>query len=167
MTGRRVFSHSSFSSGASRSGPSEQFSPIASAPRPSSVRAMEATVQPVKVRPPASKDMVTNTGRWAASLAASRAALASYRSVMVSTTIKSAPAFAPASAISRNRSYARSKDSVPIGSNSSPSGPTSSATRVPVPAAAFFATAMAAPTTSSTLWPVLASFKPLAPKVLA
>ena len=47
----------------------------------------------------------------------SRAALASYRSVMVSTTIKSAPAFAPASAISRNRSYARSKDSVPIGSN--------------------------------------------------
>ena len=76
-TGRRVFSHSSRSSGASWSGPREQFSPMASAPSPSSVRAMEATVQPVKVRPLSSKDMVTSTGRAVFSLAASNAALAS------------------------------------------------------------------------------------------
>ena len=86
------------------SGPREQFRPMASAPRPSRVRAMEATVQPVKVRPSASKDIVTSTGRLVASLAASRAALVSYKSVMVSMAIKSAPAPAPASIISRNRS---------------------------------------------------------------
>ncbi len=38
---------------------------------------MEATVQPVKVRPLSSKDMVTSTGRPVFSLAASSAALAS------------------------------------------------------------------------------------------
>ena len=50
---------------------------MASALRPSSVRAMEATVQPVKVRPVSSKDMVTMTGRSVFSFTASRAALAS------------------------------------------------------------------------------------------
>ena len=77
---------------------------MASAPRPSSVRAMEATVQPVKVRPRSSKDMVTNTGKSVFSFTASSAALASYRSVMVSMTARSAPAFSPATAISRNSS---------------------------------------------------------------
>ena len=82
------------------SGPREQFSPMASAPSPSSVRAMEDRVQPVKVRPSASKDMVTNTGRRVFSFTASRAALASYRSVMVSMDTRSAPARSPARAIS-------------------------------------------------------------------
>ena len=76
---------------------------MASAPRPSSVRAMEGMVQPVKVRPPVSKDRVTRTGRSVFSLTASRAALASYRSVMVSITARSAPARAPATATSRKR----------------------------------------------------------------
>ena len=65
---------------------------------------MEATVQPVKVRPVSSKDMVTRTGRSVFSLTASSAALASYRSVMVSMATRSAPAFSPATAISRNSS---------------------------------------------------------------
>ena len=55
----------------------EQFRPMASAPSPSSVRAMEGTVQPVNVRPRASKDMVTKAGRLVFSFTASRAALAS------------------------------------------------------------------------------------------
>ena len=50
---------------------------MASAPSPSSVRAMEAAVHPVKVRPLSSKDMVTSTGSPVCSLAASSAALAS------------------------------------------------------------------------------------------
>ena len=138
---------------------------MASAPRPSSVRAMEATVQPVKVRPDASKDMVTNTGRAEFSFAASRAALVSYRSVMVSMAMRSAPAAAPASTISRNSSYALSKGRVPMGSSSSPSGPTSSATSASLPDAALLAIATAAATVSSTPRPHLASFRPLAPKV--
>jgi hypothetical protein len=46
--------------------------------------------------------MVTKTGRFVRSLAASRAALASRRSLMVSMRIRSTPAAAPASMISAN-----------------------------------------------------------------
>ena len=77
---------------------------MASAPKPSSVRAMEGMVQPVKVRPLASNDIVTNTGSAVRSFTASSAAFVSYRSVIVSITARSAPAAAPASAISRKRS---------------------------------------------------------------
>ena len=61
---------------------------------------MEGMVQPVKVRPVCSKDMVTNTGREVFSFTAKRAALASYRSVMVSMDTRSAPARSPAMATS-------------------------------------------------------------------
>ena len=104
MTGRQVFLHSSSSNGASRSGPKEQFSPMASAPSPSRVRAMDGMVHPVKVRPFRSNDMVTNTGRPVFSFTASSAAFASYRSVMVSMATRSAPARSPATATSRNSS---------------------------------------------------------------
>ena len=57
---------------------------------------MDGMVQPVKVRPLRSKDMVTNTGRAVFSLAARSAARASWRSVMVSMKIRSAPARSPA-----------------------------------------------------------------------
>ena len=166
ITGRRVFSHSSCTRGRRRSGPREQFRPMASAPNPSRVRAMEGMVQPVKVRPEASKDMVTKAGRPAASFTASRAALASYRSVMVSITARSAPARAPASAASRKRAQASSKDRLPMGSSSSPRGPRSRATRAPDSSAASRAFRTAAATTCSTLWPEPASLRALAPKVL-
>ena len=65
---------------------------------------MDAGVQPVNVRPVASKLIVTNTGRPVVSFAASRAAFASYRSLIVSITTRSAPASAPAFAISAKRS---------------------------------------------------------------
>ena len=77
-------------------GPSEQLNPNASTPSPVSTVAMEGIVVPVKVLPPASKLIVTHTGREVFSLAASSAALASYKSVKVSITIKSAPALSPA-----------------------------------------------------------------------
>ena len=54
-----------------------------------------------------------------------------------------------------------------MGSSSSPRGPMSTATRVSVPSAAFLAMRTAWVTTSSTLWPVEASLRALAPKVLA
>ena len=44
---------------------------------PDGVRAMDATVQPVNVRPVSSKDMVTSTGRSVFSLTASSAAFVS------------------------------------------------------------------------------------------
>ena len=65
---------------------------------------MADTVVPTKVRPLASKLMVTQTGRSAFSFAASTAALTSYRSLMVSMTIRSAPAAAPATTCSRKAS---------------------------------------------------------------
>ena len=70
--------------------------PMASAPSPVRVRAIAATEQPVKVRPPPSKVMVQRTGRLEFSLAASRAARASARSVIVSMAMRPAPASAPA-----------------------------------------------------------------------
>ena len=65
-------------------GPSEQLMPTALAPRPRAVAAKLPTVQPVKVRPLASKLMLAMMGRVLFSLAASRAAFISYRSVNVS-----------------------------------------------------------------------------------
>ena len=112
---------------------------------------MDGIVQPVKVRPVASKLIVTHTGSVECSFAASRAAFASYRSVIVSMQMRSTPAFTPASTISANMSTAVSNGSVPIGSSSSPKGPISSATRADVPMQAFFAAAMAADTTSATV----------------
>ena len=102
ITGRRVRRRNSRIMGRISLGPREQLMPMASAPSPSSTAAMEATVQPVKVRPFSSKLMVTNTGSSVFSFAASSAARVSFRSVMVSMAIRSAPASAPARIISAN-----------------------------------------------------------------
>ena len=83
-------------------GPTEQLSPTPSAPRAVRVTAAAAGSTPRKVLPSAPKVMVTSTGRSVRSFAASRAALASSRSPMVSMSTRSAPARAPASAISAN-----------------------------------------------------------------
>ena len=112
-------------------GPSEQLMPTALAPRPRAVTPKLSTVQPVKVRPPASKLMLARMGRLEFSRAASSAALSSYRSVKVSKKIRSAPAAAPARTMRAYSSTASSKARVPLGSSSSPSGPTSSAASAP------------------------------------
>lgn len=65
---------------------------------------MAGTVTPTKVRPVASKVIVTQTGRRVFSFAASTAALTSYRSLIVSMTMRSAPASSPAVIISRKAS---------------------------------------------------------------
>ena len=69
--------------------------PTASAPSPSKVTAAQSTLTPAKVRPFSSKVMVQKTGRELFSFTASKAAFSSSRSVMVSSTTKSAPAAAP------------------------------------------------------------------------
>ena len=112
-------------------GPSEQLMPTALAPRPRAVTPKLSTVQPVKGRPPASKLMLAKIGRPLFSFAASRAAFSSYRSVKVSKKMRSAPAAAPARTMRAYSLTASSKASVPLGSSSSPSGPTSSAVRAP------------------------------------
>ena len=72
-------------------GPKEQFTPKASTPNPSSVIAILPGVHPVNVLPSASKLIVQNTGKLVFSFAAKIAALISYKSVIVSIKIKSAP----------------------------------------------------------------------------
>ena len=89
-----------FTNGSSSLGPSEQFTPIASTPRLSSVMAMDSTSVPVKVLPFGSKVIVTQTGSFVFSLAASTPAFTSKRSVCVSSTRISAPASSPAVIIS-------------------------------------------------------------------
>ena len=110
--------------------------------------------------------MATITGRLLHSFTASSAARHSCRSVMVSTITRSAPADTAARTISLKMPTASSNWRVPVGSSSWPMGPTSRATRAR-PAAACFARATAAGTTSSTVLPVRRSFSRLAPKVLA
>ena len=165
ISGLSVQSASSRTSGISSAGPREQLKPIASTPRPSSVSAIAGTVTPRNVRPVASNVIVTQTGRRVCSFAASTAALTSYRSLIVSITTRSAPAASPATTISRKMSYASSNESVPSGSRSWPIGPTSSATRAFVPAAAARAQRTPASISSAGAWPHLASFIRFAPKV--
>ena len=71
-------------------GPKEQFTPIASTPKPSSVRHMAETEQPVNVRLFSSNVIVVITGRLEFSFAAKTAAFVSNKSVIVSITIISA-----------------------------------------------------------------------------
>ena len=149
------------------SGPREQLTPTASTPSPSNTRAMDAGVQPVKVRPVPSKLMVTKTGRSVTSFAASTAARVSARSLMVSMAIRSAPASAPAVMISLYRLTASSKGREPRGSSITPSGPTSRPASAPVSAAHSFAILTPAATSSAVVYSVFFSFRLLAPKVLA
>ena len=85
---------------------------------------------------------------------------------MVSMTMRSAPAAAPALTTWAKMSTAVSKSRMPVGSSSCPVGPISRATRAR-PWAASLARATAAGTISSTVFPQWESFSRLAPKVLA
>ena len=128
-----------------------------------SVVAAMAGVVPRKVRPSSPKVMVANTGSVVLSTAASTAALASSRSAMVSTTMRSQPAASAARACSEKMSKASSKVRVPKGSSSAPVGPMSPATSG---APATRALAAAAAYTSATVAPAFASFKRLVLNVL-
>ena len=101
MMGLPVQERISWIRGRISAGPREQLMPMADTPSPSRVQAMLATVVPAKVRPEASKLMVTQMGSrfLLCSRAASTAARTSPRSVMVSKTTRSAPAFSPARTI--------------------------------------------------------------------
>ena len=90
IIGRLVHLDSSSMIGNNSLGPSEQFTPIASTPRPSRVNAIADIEQPVKVLPFSSKVMVHIIGRLEFSLAHNTADFNSYKSVIVSKTIKSA-----------------------------------------------------------------------------
>ena len=140
--------------------------PRPSAPIPPMTAAKDSTVQPVKVRPFSSKLIDTSTGRVLFSLAASRAARASCRSVIVSMTMRSALS-RPARTMQANCSTASSKSNVPDGASSSPRGPMSSATHAPDARAASRATSSAAPISCGAVQPLPSSLRRLAPKVLA
>ena len=103
-TGRWVARSISSRAGPSSRGPTEQLSPTPSAPRAVRVTAAAAGSTPKKVLPSAPKVMVASTGRRVFSFAASRAALASSRSPMVSMSTRSAPACSPAVTISAKSS---------------------------------------------------------------
>ena len=79
----------------------------------------------------------------------------------------SAPAATPARTIRPYSATASSKASVPLGSSSSPSGPTSSVTSAPYGATACLQLAMPAVMTSSSVYLLSASLWGEAPKVLA
>ena len=101
ISGLSVQRRSSRIMGRSSFGPRLQLKPMASTPSPLSVSPIAEMVVPTKVRPLASKVIVTQTGSVEFSFAARTAALASYRSLIVSITMRSAPASRPASTISR------------------------------------------------------------------
>ena len=98
--GVEVYFKISCTNGSICRGPSPQLKPIISTPKPSSVNSAVGISAPVKSFPFSLKIMVTTTGKSLFSLAASTAALISYRSPMVSISTKSAPAFAPATTCS-------------------------------------------------------------------
>ncbi len=104
MSRPRAKGAASAARGANSSGPSEQLRPTAAAPSADSVDAAIAGVVPRKVRPSSPKLMVANTGSAVCSTAASTAAFASSRSVMVSTTMRSQPAASAARACSAKMS---------------------------------------------------------------
>ena len=100
MTGRLVHFASSSITGSNSFGPSEQLTPIASTPSPDTVSAKADIWHPVNVRIFSSNVIVVIIGSELFSFAASTAALTSKRSVIVSNTTRSAPAFSPAFTIS-------------------------------------------------------------------
>ncbi len=109
------------------SGPNEQFIPIASAPKPSSMAIIAWGQAPVISFPDLSYAFVTNTGRLEHSFAARTAALVSKQSFMVSIIIISAPFITASFTQSEKMPTASSKPKSPIGSISLPVGPISKA----------------------------------------
>ena len=165
ITGKLVFSIILLTIGLSSLGPREQFTPNTSTPNPSKVIAILSGRHPVKVLPFSSKDIVANIGKSQVSFAAIIAAFISYRSVIVSIRIKSAPNFAPALICLLKISTALSNPNVPIGSNNSPLGPISKAIKHSLPSLASLAKFIPCFITSSTDTDLFLSFNSLAPKV--
>ena len=145
-------------------GASEQLTPSASTPRPSSTATAASGEVPVMVLPSSPNTSVASTGSEQLSFAAMIAAFISYMSFIVSMAMRSAPASAPADMVILNISTASSKVMLPSGASMTPSEPTSRATSVPLDAAARTAQLMPARTTSRVRSP---NFKALAPNVLA
>ena len=108
-------------------GPKEQFTPMTSAPKPSNVLITISGVEPVRVLPDLSNVIVINTGLSLFSFTASKAALASYKSVKVSNIYPSTKSF-EYKTTSLNASYASSNDKLPIGFSIAPVGPISNIT---------------------------------------
>ena len=108
-------------------GPTEQFIPIASTPSPSSILTTASGSAPVRSLPSAPKAQVTNIGNDEFSFAASTAAFVSYRSLIVSISMRSAPNFSASRIFVANISTASSKSRSPNGLSILPVGPTSKA----------------------------------------
>ena len=89
MTGIEETSSISSIIGFNSFGPSEQFTPNASTPKPSTTFTNVKGSVPVKVRLFCSKVIVTKTGKSLFSFTASIAALTSYKSVIVSNNTTS------------------------------------------------------------------------------
>ena len=117
-----------FTMGSILSGPNPQLTPKASTLRPSNIATVPSMPPPVRSLPESSYTQVTITGRSQTSCAAMTAALASYASLIVSMTMTSAPARAPALISSLNTSTASLKGRSPMGARSLPVGPMSIAT---------------------------------------
>ena len=101
-------------------------------------------------------------------MAAITAAFSSYRSVKVSSRMKSAPASVPARMTSANTSTASSKGRSPAGWSTRPQGPMSSAAYRPgAPPMAFLAVFTPAATIFASSIPAFSALKRLAPKVFA
>ena len=168
IKGRSVQRDSSSIIGRTSAGPSEQFTPMAETPSPWSIRAIDATVVPVKVRISFSKVIVHITGRSVFSTAARTAALSSRTSMKVSRQMRSAPASSPAVTCFLKASYASSNVTFPLGSTRTPRGPISSAASIFLSAQASadaLAFATAALISSSTVYSVPASLYSLTPKL--
>ena len=115
-------------------GPTLQLSPAASAPKPSTSRAILSGRAPYEVSPSGWIVISATTGRSVASRHPATASSSSVRSLKVSSTSRSAPPSARASACSRKASRASSRDVGPYGSSLTPSGPMLPATKRSSPA---------------------------------
>ncbi len=101
-TGQREQRTSSRATGSSSAGPSEQFTPTTCAPSDDSTAAATPGGVPRNVRPSSPNVMEAKMGRLEKSFAASTAAFASRRSVMVSMSTMSHPASTTARTCSAN-----------------------------------------------------------------
>ena len=111
--GVELSAHRAWNTGPISWGPRPQFRPSTSTPRPSNRATAARGEPPVSSLPLSSKMRLARMGRSLFSLAASTAAFISYRSLMVSMRMQSAPAFTAARTVSANRATASSKSRSP------------------------------------------------------
>ena len=112
-SGVEASSHRASKVGAISLGPRPQLMPSTSTPRPSSRPTAARGEPPVSSLPVASKMRLAKIGRSQFSFAASTAAFISYRSLMVSMRMQSAPALTAARTVSAKRVTASSKSRSP------------------------------------------------------